>query len=201
LTGSKGNARNAARESVGAEAGKRITFRVFRVAEGWCGAARSRKGYCAFVLPMKSADQAEAHVLRDAPEGRKSSRRFRDLEGLVERYYNGWRTDFTRLSYDLSAGMAFQRKVWEIVLAVPYGQVRTYGWIGMEMGRPEAARAIGAAVGVNPLPLLIPCHRIIAADGALGGYSGPGGVETKRHLLELERVRLFGRGNDIRVLA
>lgn len=171
------------------------------MAAGWCAAARNAKGYCAFVLPLGSPDEALALLLEVVPVISEASERFRDIEELVERYYDGWRTDFGKLPLDLSGMTSFRRKVLEIVRAIPYGQVRTYRWIGMEMGRPEATRAIGGAVGANPIPLIIPCHRVIAADGALGGFSAPGGVETKARMLEIERVRLHGSGEQARVLA
>lgn len=81
-------------------------------------------------------------------------------------------------------GTAFQRLVWDAVAAVPYGKTRTYGEIACAVGRPAAARAVGAANGANPLPVIIPCHRLIGANGDLTGYGG--GIEIKRQLLALE---------------
>jgi methylated-DNA-[protein]-cysteine S-methyltransferase len=82
------------------------------------------------------------------------------------------------------AGTDFQQKVWRAMLAIPRGKTRTYGEIARELG--GEARAVGAACGANPIPILIPCHRVTAAAGALGGYSGKGGGGTKKFLLELE---------------
>jgi methylated-DNA-[protein]-cysteine S-methyltransferase len=84
-------------------------------------------------------------------------------------------------------GTPFQRAVWAKLLAVPYGKTRTYGQIAAELGKPRAARAVGAACGSNPVPILVPCHRIVAGTGALGGFGG--GVRMKHELLELERTR------------
>lgn len=81
-------------------------------------------------------------------------------------------------------GTPFQRLVWDAVAAVPYGETRTYGEIARTIGRPAAARAVGAANGANPLPVIIPCHRLIGANGDLTGYGG--GIEIKRQLLALE---------------
>ena len=80
----------------------------------------------------------------------------------------------------------FQREVLRLVAAIPYGETRTYGWIAAAVGKPGAARAVGRAVATNPMPIVIPCHRVVAADGGLGGFSGPGGLETKARLLALE---------------
>jgi len=82
-------------------------------------------------------------------------------------------------------GTPFQRRVWEAVRAVPYGEIRTYGQIAALLGLPNAARAVGHANGANPLPILIPCHRLVGADGAPRGYAG--GLAMKRWLLEHER--------------
>lgn len=82
-------------------------------------------------------------------------------------------------------GTPFQRHVWQAVAAVPYGETRTYADIARLMGRPAALRAVGAANGANPLPLIIPCHRIVGTDGSLTGYGG--GLATKRWLLDFER--------------
>ncbi|MER3400213.1 MAG: cysteine methyltransferase [Thermoflexus sp.] len=83
-------------------------------------------------------------------------------------------------------GTSFQRRVWVETAQIPYGQTRTYAELARRLGRPGATRAVGQALGANPLPLLIPCHRVIAADGRLGGYTG--GVHVKRWLLALEGV-------------
>jgi methylated-DNA-[protein]-cysteine S-methyltransferase len=89
------------------------------------------------------------------------------------------------------AGTAFQLGVWEALRRIPYGETRSYGELARELGRPGGARAVGQANGRNPLPLLVPCHRVLASDGGIGGYMGDWsagrGVAIKRWLLELER--------------
>jgi len=97
----------------------------------------------------------------------------------------------TRREFDLPLdvrGTAFQRAVWAEVAHIPYGATTTYGEIAQRIGRPGAARAVGAAVGANPLPILIPCHRVIGAGGSLTGYGG--GLEVKAALLRLEGALL-----------
>ncbi len=94
----------------------------------------------------------------------------------------------TRRKFDVplaAAGTAFQRRVWRALLDIPYGSTDSYGAIAQRIGRPRASRAVGAANGRNPLPIIVPCHRVIAASGSLGGYTG--GVWLKRALLDLER--------------
>ncbi|RKY02473.1 hypothetical protein DRP77_07865, partial [Candidatus Poribacteria bacterium] len=105
---------------------------------------------------------------------------------LARRYFLGERVEFD-LKLDLSLGTPFMRKVWEAVRAIPYGEVRTYGWVARTIGSPRAFRAVGMALARNPLPLIVPCHRVIGSDGTLKGFTAPGGIEMKRRLLEHER--------------
>lgn len=89
---------------------------------------------------------------------------------------------------DLARATKFRLRVWPELLRIPHGETRSYGEIAAELGRSRAARAVGGACGANPIPVLIPCHRVLAANGGLGGFSG--GLEWKRRLLELEGVLL-----------
>ena len=104
--------------------------------------------------------------------------------GQLQDYFDG-----TLSAFDLPLaphGTAFQRKVWDALCTIPAGQTRSYADIARQVGC-RAPRAIGQANGANPIPILIPCHRVVAADGSLGGYSGGEGEATKRYLLDLER--------------
>lgn len=85
----------------------------------------------------------------------------------------------------------FDQAVWKACAEIPKGEVRTYGWIARKLGKPGAARAVGAALGRNPFAPTVPCHRVVGADGRLTGYSGKGGVETKRRLLVKEGALLL----------
>ena len=101
----------------------------------------------------------------------------------LEEYFRGARTTF---DLDLAPeGTHFQLRVWEQLLTIPYGETRSYGQIARTLGQPEAARGVGAANGSNPIPIVIPCHRVIGASGALTGFGG--GLDTKRWLLDHER--------------
>ena len=104
----------------------------------------------------------------------------------LEEYFDG-----TRRSFDLllaPAGTAFQKSVWRTMQAIPAGSTRTYGDLAEDLR--SAPRAVGQACGRNPLPIVIPCHRVLGSNGAIGGYSGEGGLDTKRDLLRLEGVPL-----------
>lgn len=98
-------------------------------------------------------------------------------------YFAGRRTHFT-LPLDLRLGTPFQQSVWQALLAIPAGATSTYAELGRRLGRPQAARAIGAAVGRNPVSIVVPCHRVLGTGGALTGYAG--GIERKAALLRLE---------------
>ena len=105
----------------------------------------------------------------------------------LQEYLDGERTEFD-VELDLS-GTPFERRVWQEVRAIPYGQTVTYGEIAERIGSPNASRAVGRANGRNPIAVIVPCHRVIGSDGSLTGYAG--GIELKRRLLELEQ-RLAG---------
>jgi methylated-DNA-[protein]-cysteine S-methyltransferase len=114
-----------------------------------------------------------------------SSEATAQARGEIEAYFQG-RLDHFSLSLDLSGVTEFQRAVLQAAMGVPPGQVASYGEIARRIGRPRSARAVGQALARNPIPIVIPCHRILAADGSLRGYSGGGGVRTKAQLLRLE---------------
>jgi methylated-DNA-[protein]-cysteine S-methyltransferase len=107
----------------------------------------------------------------------------RDAVAQLSDYFAGRRTRF-ELPLDLQGGTAFQQSVWQALLAIPAGGTASYGDISRQVGRPAAVRAVGAAVGRNPLSIVVPCHRVLGRDGALTGYAG--GLERKSALLELE---------------
>jgi len=109
---------------------------------------------------------------------------------LVE-YFSEKRTDFT-ITTDLTCGTDFQQKVLRETARIPYGQVRTYGEVAAGIGRPRAARAVGGALARNPIGIIIPCHRVVAHDGRLHGFSSPHGIRTKAVLLKHEGLLLEG---------
>ncbi len=114
----------------------------------------------------------------------------RRLGQLLDGYFAGVRVDFAEIPFDPSAGTPFQRRVWDAARGIPFGAARTYGELAASIGAPGAARAVGSALGANPACIVVPCHRIIAADGGLGGFST--GLDWKRRLLALEGVAVRG---------
>lgn len=163
----------------------RLKACVFRTPWGWMGLSETTKGIDAVVLP-KASRQAVLSELQVASaellEGRTSSR-LQEAQAQLTGYLAGRRRSFD-LPLDLSRGTSFQQKVWRTLRGISYGRLRSYQWVALRVGGGQYARAVGNAVGANPLPIVIPCHRIVAQDASLGGFSG--GLPTKRKLLTLE---------------
>ena len=114
--------------------------------------------------------------------------------GQIEEYFRGKRFEF-EVTLDLE-GTEFQRLVWRALAAIPFGETRSYGAVAETVGRPSAARAVGAATGRNPAPIIVPCHRVVGASGALTGFAG--GLDTKRALLAHE-AEVAGGGREERL--
>jgi methylated-DNA-[protein]-cysteine S-methyltransferase len=119
------------------------------------------------------------------PEWRAADEPFADVREQLSEYFAGERLHF---AVPLAmAGTPFQRRVWDELQAIPYGETTTYGELACRLGRPSASRAVGLANGRNPIAVIVPCHRVIGSDGSLTGYGG--GLERKSFLLELEARR------------
>lgn len=163
----------------------RFTACVFPTPWGWMGVSETTKGINAVVLP-KASRQAVLSELglpsAELLEGRTSPR-LREAQAQLTGYLAGMRRSFD-LPLDLSRGTSFQQKVWRTLRGISYGRLRSYQWVALRVGGRQYARAVGNAVGANPMPIVIPCHRIVAQDTSLGGFSG--GLPTKRKLLTLE---------------
>ena len=106
------------------------------------------------------------------------------LEDQLNAYFSGERVELTRAPIWFAWGTPFQKAVWRAIRRIPYGQTRSYSWLARQVGRPGAVRAVGQAVKANPLLLLVPCHRVVRADGSIGGFTP--GLEVKKWLLRLE---------------
>ena len=109
------------------------------------------------------------------------------LNTALERYFAGRRQDFAEVPLDLSCGTQFQRAVWEGACTFAWGERSTYGELAARISKPKASRAVGQALGRNPVPIIVPCHRVLAAGGKLGGFGA--GLHWKRELLQVETGR------------
>ncbi len=168
---------------------------VFETALGFVALAWSDAGLTRLALPQDARiaaerlaagwrDAGEAVAETDAPDF------VRAAIALVRRYAGGETVDFSILPFDLRGVGRFRQAIYAAALRLPQGTVTTYGELAAQAGFPGAARETGQALGANPLPLVIPCHRILAAGGRIGGFSAPGGVVTKQRLLAHEGVDL-----------
>ncbi len=160
-----------------------LRYATFNTSMGWIGILGSAKGLLGTTLPQRSAQEAHQLLGDSVNCATWSPRLFEDLVERLRAYFSGHKAAFPdRL--DLSGATSFQREVWEITRLIPYGETRSYTWVAEQIKRQGAVRAVGQALTRNPLPVIVPCHRVLNIDGKLGGYSG--GVETKRQLLFLE---------------
>jgi len=134
-------------------------------------------------LPQPSTQEAYQRLGARVNRAAYSPHRFDDLTARFRAYFSGQRITFPdRL--DLSPATPFQYGVWQAARLIPYGETRSYAWVANQIKRSLATRAVGQALGKNPLPIIVPCHRVVASDGGLGGFSG--GLKMKRSLLSLE---------------
>jgi O-6-methylguanine DNA methyltransferase len=149
------------------------------------GIAESPKGIQTIVLPKRSKRAVESDLKMQSIGSLQQgeSAQLEETRRQLLDYLAGRRNTFD-VPLDLSQGTSFQRQVWRTLQRVPYGKLRSYQWIAARVGGRHYARAVGNAVGANPLPIIVPCHRIVAHDASLGGFSG--GLSIKRKLLSLE---------------
>ena len=162
-----------------------LVYTVFETEAGWMAVLASDRGLLLTSLPRAEVEEAFLELRDDASRATRDDAGLGDLAERFRRYFRGEAPPFPE-QLDPSSGTPFQRRVWEAAQRIPYGETRSYGWIAEEIGKPRAARAVGPAIGSNPLGIIIPCHRVIAGDGTLGGFGG--GLPLKQRLLDMERA-------------
>jgi methylated-DNA-[protein]-cysteine S-methyltransferase len=163
-------------------------FHIFPTAIGTCGIAWSEEGLTRFQLPERDeAALLQRMAMADRWTGAPPSSIAKAVAEL-ERYFRGEEVNFSTLRLDLRASGPFHKAAYAATRSVRWGRVATYGEIAGVMGSPGAARAVGHALSLNPIAVIIPCHRILAAGGKIGGFSAHGGVDAKARLLEIEGV-------------
>ncbi|MCR4267904.1 methylated-DNA--[protein]-cysteine S-methyltransferase [Nitratireductor sp. ZSWI3] len=167
---------------------------VFETEFGFCGAAWTAEGLARFVLPTPEPAQAAEQLKQRLPAAAEAEPDgpMAELVLAAQRYFTGCREDFSKIPLDLTGIDPFRRSLYAAMRKLGYGETTTYGALCASVGFPSAARETGAAMGRNPMPLVIPCHRVLAAGGKLGGFSAPGGVATKQKMLALENARSPG---------
>ena len=162
---------------------RQLYYAIFKVDTGWMGVTGTAEGLRHIVFPQFSAQDVQSLLGYGFNSAIRSPKLFHNLTERLRKYFRGDKTDFP-VKLDLSGATDFQCAVWEKARVIPYGETRSYGWLAEQINKPRAARAVGQALGRNPLPVIIPCHRVLAANGSLGGFSG--GIGMKIRLLRLE---------------
>ncbi len=160
-----------------------LKYITFNTDMGWVGILASAQGLLDTTSPQRSAQEARQLLGDSVNQATWSPRLFDALMERLKVYFSGGKATFPD-ELDLSGATPFQREVWEATRLIPYGETRSYLWVAEQIKKPKAARAVGQALGRNPLAIIVPCHRVVASDGGLGGFGG--GLEVKKHLLYLE---------------
>jgi methylated-DNA-[protein]-cysteine S-methyltransferase len=174
-------------------------FTLFDTEIGRCGIAWGARGIVGACLPEASDAAARARFRRRHPEAVETTppAEIRQVCDAVVALTRGEPIDFADVTLDMEGVPEFNRQVYELALRIPPGATLTYGEIATRLGQPEAARAVGVALGQNPFPPIVPCHRILMAGGKIGGFSAPGGIMTKRRLLAIESVHAKATGDQL----
>jgi methylated-DNA-[protein]-cysteine S-methyltransferase len=166
-------------------------FTLFDTAIGCCGIAWGERGVIGVQLPEASAARTRARLVRRFPDARETpppAGLLHAIKAMVT-LLRGEASDLSDVAIDMARVPEFDRRVYEIARAIPAGATLSYGQIAVRLGGRDLARDVGQALGRNPFPLIVPCHRVLAAGGKAGGFSANGGVTTKLRLLSIERAR------------
>ncbi len=168
------------------------SFAIFDTAIGACGIAWGARGIVGVQLPEASEEKTRARLRRRFPAATEAPPTLeikRAIDGMVA-LLRGEKSDLSAVSLDMDDLPAFNRRVYDVARAIPPGATLSYGEIAAKLGEPrEAARDVGQALGQNPIPIIVPCHRVLAANGKPGGFSASGGVTTKLRLLTIEKAK------------
>ena len=167
-------------------------YTLFETRTGSCGIAWTESGLVRVQLPEATAAHTEARVQR--PGATRCDDVLPDFivscRAMIQRYFDGERETFDGIALDTANVSPFNAAIYAALRTIAWGQITTYGALAELAGAPGTARAVGAAMASNPWPIIVPCHRVLAASNQIGGFSARGGADTKRALLTLEGVRL-----------
>jgi methylated-DNA-[protein]-cysteine S-methyltransferase len=172
-----------------------MNFALFESTIGCCGIVWSERGIVGLQLPERSEAATRKRLLRRFPaahEGEPPAEVRRAIENIVA-LLGGERRDLNQVRIDLDAASEFHRRVYDVARRIPAGATLSYGEVAERLGDRNLARDVAEALSQNPCPIIVPCHRVLAADGKPGGFSAPGGVATKLRLLTIEGAQPQGR--------
>lgn len=167
-------------------------FAIFDTGIGPCAIVWSGRGIAGTFLPEADAAATRARVLRRFPGAREAAPhpKIQSAIGAITALLVGEARDLADIEIAIDPATSdFNARVWVEARQIPPGETRTYGELAKALGAPEKAREVGQAMGANRFPIIVPCHRVLGADGKVGGFSAPGGVETKLRMLTIERAR------------
>jgi methylated-DNA-[protein]-cysteine S-methyltransferase len=171
-------------------------FAIFDSPIGTCGIAWNAKGIAGFQLPSATAGATRGRMQQRWTEAIESAPP-PGVQRVIDRVLallNGEPIDLSGIPVDLDDAPEFHRKVYEVARTIPPGRTMTYGEIAKRLGVPHESREVGQALGRNPIAVIVPCHRVLGADGKMGGFSASGGVATKRRILEIEGAAALSAG-------
>ena len=172
-------------------------YSLFATKLGWMGLVGNVHGIQRIYLPMDKKEWVDGSVQEDFPHAVENQGFYRGEKEQIQEYFQGQRKEF-QFSLDLSKATSFQKRVYEILLTIPFGEIRTYAWVAEKIENPKALRAVGNANGQNKWPLVVPCHRVVGSNGYLTGFSAIGGLDLKAKLLlhegvQTEKQRVIGK--------
>lgn len=169
-----------------------LGFALFETPIGPCGIAWSDGGVAGVQLPERNEDATRARLRRRYPEALEASPpdRIRPAVDGIRDLLQGEKRDLSDIPVDLAAVSPFQQRLYAELRTIPAGATVSYGELAARLGDDITARDVGEAMGQNPVPIIVPCHRVVAAGGKPGGFSAAGGVTTKLHLLEIEGAQV-----------
>lgn len=179
------------------------SFALFDTALGPCGLVWSGRGVAGVQLPAPSKRDARARILEQFPQAIESElpARMKPARAGIVALLGGEPSDLRSIVLDMEGIPPWSRRVYELARTIAPGATLSYGELASRLGSPGAARAVGQALGRNPFLLIVPCHRVLAANGKLGGFSAHGGVETKRRLLAIESASARAQAEHLPVAA
>ena len=163
---------------------------IFKTKWGYFGLAGTESGLCRTYLPEPNSASVKRRLLESLPHAELDKNFFKDLQEQIAGYFESARIDFSRVAVTLNGFSVFSQEILTACRKIKTGQTETYSELAKRAGRPNASRAVGGVMARNPLPLIIPCHRVIRSDGKMGGFSAPGGIPLKKKMLQLERQAL-----------
>jgi len=167
-----------------------LSYHLFETALGWMGIAWSDQGIARVLLPQRDVAAMERKLVAKGAAAGNPTQQIAEVIARLRRYAAGEAVEFDDVPVDLSGADSFQKAIYDAARKLAFGVTTTYGGLASAAGHAGLARETGAALGQNPVPIVVPCHRILAAGNKIGGFSAPGGSSTKEKLLAMEGVQV-----------